>query len=262
MNLVVLSNPTVVEQKLVNFNGAEIMAAKCDDGKTYIGVSWVCQGIGLSENQTKAQRDKINADIVLSKGGRIISILTNGGKQDVLCIELGFLPLWLAKISANIVSDPEIQDRLVEYQLRAKDVLAEAFTDKEPKAIGMTEYQKMVAKTREDNSRVRKANILLKIAGGYNGNYRQVLESYATKIITGEHLLPLPESERKTYSATEIGQELGISSNKVGILANRHNLKNSEYGKLFHDKSRHSSKEVESFRYFDNVIPVLKTLLG
>ena len=37
---------------------------------------------------------------------------------------------------------------------------------------------------------------------------------------------------------------LGISANKVGSLANKHNLKTDEYGKLFHDKSRYSSIEV------------------
>lgn len=114
------------------------------------------------------------------------------------------------------------------------------------------------------NSRAREANILLKICNNPNlsREYVQVLQSKATEIITGKAILPLPLAERKTYSATEIGKELGISANKVGILANKYNLKNDEYGKLFHDKSRYSSKEVESFRYYDNVIPVLAEILS
>lgn len=71
----------------------------------------------------------------------------------------------------------------------------------------------------------------------------------------------MPVAERKTYSATEIGNKLGISANKVGSLANKHNLKTEEYGKLYHDKSKYSNKEVESFRYYDNVIPVLEELI-
>jgi prophage antirepressor-like protein len=130
------------------------------------------------------------------------------------------------------------------------------------KIVEMTEYQKMIAKTSEENVKLRQAGLLLKIADRYDGTYRQVLESHATKIITGEHLLPLPEATQKTYSATEIGNVLGITGAMVGILANRHNLKTDEYGKLFHDKSRYSSKEVETFRYYENVIPVLKSLLN
>lgn len=114
------------------------------------------------------------------------------------------------------------------------------------------------------NARAREANILLKICNNPNlsKEYVQVLQSKATEIVTGETLLPLPVVERKTYSATEIGKELGISANKIGILANKYNLKTEEYGKLFHDKSRYSSKEVESFRYYDNVIPVLAEILS
>lgn len=114
------------------------------------------------------------------------------------------------------------------------------------------------------NARAREANILLKICNNPNlsKEYVQVLQSKATEIVTGETLLPLPVVERKTYSATEIGKELGISANKVGIIANKYNLKTEEYGKLFHDKSRYSSKEVESFRYYDNIIPVLTEILS
>lgn len=113
------------------------------------------------------------------------------------------------------------------------------------------------------NARAREANILLKICNNPNlsKEYVQVLQSKATEIITGQLILPLPEVERKTYSATEIGNKLGISANKVGSLANKHNLKTEEYGKLYHDKSKYSNKEVESFRYYDNVIPVLEELI-
>lgn len=113
------------------------------------------------------------------------------------------------------------------------------------------------------NARAREANILLKICNNPNlsKEYVQVLQSKATEIITGQAILPLPVAERKTYSATELGKMLGISANKVGSLANKHNLKTDEYGKLFHDKSKYSNKEVETFRYYDNVIPVLESLI-
>ncbi|GMA52581.1 hypothetical protein GCM10025857_39380 [Alicyclobacillus contaminans] len=48
----------------------------------------------------------------------------------MLTLELDFLPLWLAKISITPSmreNNPEVAQRLIDYQLRAKDVLAAAF---------------------------------------------------------------------------------------------------------------------------------------
>ena len=70
-----------------------------------------------------------------------------------------------------------------------------------------------------------------------------------------------PQLERKTYTATQIGEQLGISANKVGKLTNTHNLKTDKYGMRVLDKARGHSTQVETFRYYDNVIPVLKGIL-
>ena len=70
-----------------------------------------------------------------------------------------------------------------------------------------------------------------------------------------------PQLEQKTYTATQIGEQLGISANKVGKLTNAHNLKTDKYGMRVLDKARGHSKQVETFRYYDNVIPVLKGIL-
>ena len=117
--------------------------------------------------------------------------------------------------------------------------------------------------TKLKNAKVREANVLLKIAKNPNlsKEYVQVLQSKATEIITGETLLPLPAIERRTYSAEEIGKQLGVSANRIGRIANSNNLKTKEYGKYYHDKSKYSSKEIETFRYYDTVIPVIEKLL-
>ena len=70
-----------------------------------------------------------------------------------------------------------------------------------------------------------------------------------------------PQLEQKTYTATQIGEQLGISANKVGKLTNAHNLKTEKYGIYVLDKARGHDKQVETFRYYDNVIPVLKSIL-
>ena len=92
--------------------------------------------------------------------------------------------------------------------------------------------------------------------------YKQILNAHATKVLTGDFLLPLPVVGEITYSATEIGKMLNISANMVGRLTKKHNLRTEEYGKVFYDKSKYSSKEVETFRYYIKVIDILKNIVS
>lgn len=112
------------------------------------------------------------------------------------------------------------------------------------------------------NAKVRQANMYLKIAERVNiPTYKDICYSKATEALNGGALLPLPKAERKTYSAAEIGEKLGLTANKVGSLANKHNLKTEEYGLRVWDKSKYSNKQVETFRYYENVIPVIEKLI-
>ena len=70
-----------------------------------------------------------------------------------------------------------------------------------------------------------------------------------------------PPVAQQTYSASEIGERLGISGNKVGRLTKAHNLKTEEYGIWVLDQSAHSSKQITNFRYYENIVPVLKALI-
>ena len=194
---------------------------------------------------------------------------TGYGKREVLCLKLDFVPLWLAKINitpAMQAETPELAERLEAYQLKAKDVLAAAFLPKsrragEPKP--MTDYQQMMAETRRQNAQIQEARIYTELARRYKGTtYEQVLNAHATKSLSGEYLLPLPEAGERLMSAGEVGAKLGISSNLVGKLANKHGLKTDQYGKWMHDKSPYSSKEVPSFRYKECVVDKLREILA
>lgn len=120
--------------KEVDFMGDTLMAAQDKEKNIWAGVKWICQGLGLSVDQTKNERKRIQTDLVLKQGGSNLTLPTNGGNQEVLCLKLDFVPLWLAKISVTPKmkrGTPELVDRLVEYQLKAKDVLAAAFMPKQ-----------------------------------------------------------------------------------------------------------------------------------
>ncbi len=114
---------------------------------------------------------------------------------------------------------------------------------------------------REQNARIRTAQLLYKIADKTDTDYKQVLHARITALLTGEYILPLPEVKERTYTAEEIGARLGISAWRVGRLANIHGLKIPQYGKLVYDKAKTAEKQVETWRYYQSVIPVLKSLL-
>ena len=107
----------------------------------------------------------------------------------------------------------------------------------------------------KDNSATRKANILYKIAmHTKSDSSKEMLLAKAASLITGE--MTIPVMEKKTYTATEIAEECGISAQKVGKIANRLDLKaeqpgQNKYGRWANSKSKYSDKEVPQWLYFE-----------
>lgn len=114
------------------------------------------------------------------------------------------------------------------------------------------------------NARSRMAQTYLKLAqvDTLSTTYKSVLVAKGAEVLAGEAIVPLPKVERKTYSAEEIGNILGISANMVGRLANKNNLKKDNFGCYYHDKKKHSEGQCETWRYFDTVISEFKRILG
>lgn len=135
---------------------------------------------------------------------------------------------------------------------------------KEQQKINFVDPETEKIHTMRMNAITRMANMYLKLSkvDTLSENYKNILVAKASEVLSGEQLIPLPRLEQKTYSATEIGEVFGITANKVGRIANKHNLKTSEYGEYRRDKSRSSSKEVDTWVYFDTVIPEFKKILG
>jgi hypothetical protein len=125
--------------KPVNFLGDNLVVAKDENtGKIYTGVSYICKGIGMTVGQKNRQVLNLQEDLVLKKGCIKFDAGVIDPNNEVLAIELDFLPLWLAKISITPKmqeEQPIVAERLVNYQLKAKDVLAEAFINNKPETI-------------------------------------------------------------------------------------------------------------------------------
>lgn len=117
----------------------------------------------------------------------------------------------------------------------------------------------------EDNAATRKANMMYKIAMATSSETaRQSLLAHAAKELTGE--MTVPVMKHKEYTATQIGQKLGITSNKVGRIANQLGLKaeqpgQNEYGRWANSKSRSSDKEVPQWLYFDKGVKAIEAAI-
>lgn len=114
----------------------------------------------------------------------------------------------------------------------------------------------------ERNSRAREASLWLRISAQVKSDtYRQVCASYASTVLAGREVIPLPQTTQHHYSATEIGKMFGVSKQAIGNLANTYGMKTDEYGAWYHDKSPYSAKEVDVFKYNDRAVQRFRDLL-
>lgn len=235
---------------IINISGIECFE---ENGVAYLKLDTVARGLGFTETAASGNE----------------------------CIRWRTVRKYLTEMGVATCCDgeqlPEFIPENIFYRLamKAKNEAAEAFQAKIADEVipsirrfgfysaGQSELTKDVVEARLKEARAHTANILTDLARKYQGTtYEQILNAYATRELTGEFLIALPQLREKTYSAGEIGHMLGISGNKVGHLANRHGLKTDKYGAWFNDKARGHSKEVQSFRYFENVLPVLRELIS
>lgn len=106
------------------------MAAKDKDGHIWAGVSYFCKALGMNKGQKDRQVTNVGKDKTLSKGCCKFAAGTFDPSSDTLALRLDFIPMWLAKITITKKMEkdhPELADKLLEYQLKAKDILAAAF---------------------------------------------------------------------------------------------------------------------------------------
>lgn len=126
-----MENELIVKD--VDFHGDMLRAAQDSDGKVWVGVRWMCQGIGFEDGKIKSERKKIQEDLVLIQGKKFLPLGSGNSNTEVLCLDLDYVPLWLAKIAITPTmqrENPVLVKKLIDYQLKAKDVLAAAFLNK------------------------------------------------------------------------------------------------------------------------------------
>ena len=111
-----------ITKKEIGFNGMNLVGISFKE-KLYIIVRNFCEVLGVDHN---SQLKRIKRDEVLNRGVVKMTIPTNGGYQETNLLELDFVPIWLAGIKTNQCRD-EVRKYLLEFKIRVKDILSEAF---------------------------------------------------------------------------------------------------------------------------------------
>lgn len=206
----------------------------------------VAEILGYSDTAQAVRKHIDNED----KG--VVEMTTPGGKQPVTIInESGLYSLIL---SSKLPTAKEFKHWVT------SEVLPSIRKTGEYK---ITPAQQNRLDIMERNSRAREASLWLRISAQVKSDtYRQVCASYASTVLAGREVIPLPQTTQHHYSATEIGEMFGVSKQAIGNLANTYGMKTDEYGAWYHDKSPYSAKEVDVFKYNDRAVQRFRDLLA
>lgn len=139
----------------------------------------------------------------------------------------------------------EIYDELVDNYFNMRQAI------KTDSAIGLKGKRLAIM---EENAKTKQAQLLFKVATGTASNSaRERIFAHIATELTGEKFIP--EIQEKEFIAKEVGDELGITANKVGRIANILDLKaeqpgKNQFGRWAMSKSQYSNKEVAQWLYY------------
>lgn len=101
--------------------------------------------MGMTDGQYKRQITNIQNDLLLKDSGSNLILNKGSGDRTVFCLKLDYLPMWLAKITITEKTRkerPEFIEKLLQYQLKAKDILAAAFLPQYAQQLSDRQYTK------------------------------------------------------------------------------------------------------------------------
>ena len=113
----------IIHQRTVVFYADELIAVQVEDGSIFVPVGRMCDQLGLGRQR---QTQRIREHPVMSAASEQLTITTGGGAQPTLCLRIDMIPLWLAGVNPNRVSE-SIREKLTRYQAEAAQVLWSAF---------------------------------------------------------------------------------------------------------------------------------------
>lgn len=113
-----------LQQHTVSFYGDELLGVQTSDGTVYAPFSRLCENLQLGR---VGQVQRVQRHAVLSDALVTLAVETPGGPQEVQCLRVDALPLWLSGLQASRIKDQQLRDKLIRYQREAANVLWQAF---------------------------------------------------------------------------------------------------------------------------------------
>lgn len=186
--------------KNVDVFGSSIMAAQGKDGQIYAGVSYFCNALGMSKGQKDRQVKNVQKDKVLKNGCVKFDAGILDASNESVALRIDFIPLWLAKITVTDAMEgehPELAEKLLNYQLKAKDVLSDAFVSSSMKKIDQSSVEIPAGEVASylkimDRVAVRQNLAPYKIAE----NFKKVSEQFGIQLTAD--FVKVPEYEQMT----------------------------------------------------------------
>ena len=116
----------------INFHNQSLITFE-QNGTHYTAMKPICENIGL---EWHAQRQRIQRDEVLSQGAVIITLPSNGGNQQMICLPIEYLNGWLFGIDVKRVK-PEIREKLITYKKECYQALFNYWNKQQPQQLAL-----------------------------------------------------------------------------------------------------------------------------
>lgn len=212
--------------KSVDVLGDAIMATKDADGIIWAGVSYFCKALGMNKGQKDRQTTNVQKDETLKRGCRKFAAGVFDSANEAVGMRIDFIPLWLAKINITktmLTEHPDLADKLLDYQLKAKDILAEAFLPKQepPTSVagqiqllaqGNVELNKRVDEVTEEVKSVREDLAKFKAdVPAFNADTKDIqnaLRKKAIEVLGGRESIAYNDNSVRGYAFADIQIEL------------------------------------------------------
>lgn len=210
-------------------------------------------------------KDATNAVRQHCKGVVKRHLLTNGGKQQMNLIPEGdvYRLITHSKLPAAERFEAWVFDEILPALRKTGTYSTQETQQADEVKLLNAKSRAMNAEARLKTADCKRAELLYKLSqvNTLSKTYMPVLVAKAADIVNGGELIPLPKVTRKTYTATEIADILDVTANKIGRIATKHHLKTEEYGEWYRDVAKGGKKEVDTFKYYDGVIPLFGEIL-
>lgn len=280
----VIALNVVSDDNFLEINGVKI------ERKEYNGVpvvtSWDIAKIHSKENRRVNENFKnvkeklvlgedyfaLNRKEISESNFSIQEKIPNNVKTIYLFTEMGYLML---SKTFNDDFSWEIQRELIKNYFNMKKLKnalengeIEIVQKSQPKSYTPSEYELTNQKIEMMKVENEKEKLKLDLGNSFerladkiiNEKMKSTLLIYSANSLAGKEILQLPMAEKLSFEAGKIAEKLNekygtnISGNRIGRIAKEHKLKTSEYGYWTYDKSRSSTKQVETFRYYENAV--------